>query len=130
MMKMAELSISRHPDGSVAVAQARPAPSLPATASRSGTLEDFTLLYDLASLISAGAVLASRCFDLGQPVHAELVSDQETGEQWVELVILARGGIREVRQARCQFTREWLRTYSRAATVAGIAEYRKKRGLR
>jgi hypothetical protein len=106
---MAELSLSQPSDGSVAVAQAVPAPPPTVAASHVGKLDDFTILHDLANLISAGAELASRCFNLDEPVRAELVSDQETGETWVELVILAKGGIPEVRQARRGFTRAWLR---------------------
>jgi hypothetical protein len=107
---MAELSLSRRSDGSGAIAETPALPSsLPSAATQGGAPEDFTLLHDLAGLISGGADLASRCFDLGRPVHPELVSDQETREQRVELVILVRDGIPEVRQARRQFTREWLR---------------------
>jgi hypothetical protein len=107
---MVELSLNRHSDESIMAAQAAaPATTLPSAACQDGTLNDFVTLNDLDELISAGAELASRCFDLHQPVNAEFVSDQETGEKWVDLVILAKGDIAAVRQARRRFTREWLR---------------------
>jgi len=106
---MNQLSLTQRSDGPIAVAQTAPAGASLHSAASPSSLDEFTRLHDLASLISSGAELASRCFDLDQPVHAELVSDQETGETWVELVILARGDIPEVRQARRRFTKEWLR---------------------
>jgi hypothetical protein len=73
------------------------------------SLEEFTDRHDLSGLIELGSNLASGCFELDEPVVARMTTDQDTGEEWIELSVSAKGDVSRVRQAHRTYTREWLK---------------------
>ncbi len=72
-------------------------------------LEEFADRHGLVDLIETGKRVAAQCFDLDGPVVARLTADPESGNEWVEIAVSAKGEIAEVRQAHRLFTREWLK---------------------
>ena len=73
------------------------------------SLEEFTDRHDLSGLIELGSNLASGCFELNQPAVARMTTDQDTGEEWVELAVSAKGDVPRVRKAHRTYTLEWLK---------------------
>jgi hypothetical protein len=73
------------------------------------SLEEFADHHDLSGLIELGSNLASGCFGLDQTVVARMTTDQDTGEEWIELAVSTKGDVPGVRQAHRTYTREWLK---------------------
>jgi hypothetical protein len=72
-------------------------------------LQEFADRHGLFDLIETGKRVAAQCFDLDGPVVAQLTADPESGNEWVEIAVSAKGEIPEVREAHRCFTREWLK---------------------
>jgi hypothetical protein len=65
---------------------------------------DRDLLTDLPEAIS----LISANFDMAVAPSLSVETDPETGEQWLEISVAARGTVAEIAAARRQHNRQWL----------------------
>ena len=83
------------------------APNLPPP-DVSGPLQEFTDRHGLAPLIESAKQLAEHCFTLDVPVLIRKVDDPESGDEWVEMRVRARGEIADVGKAHDEYTRRWL----------------------
>jgi hypothetical protein len=90
----------------------------PASVTLSPAVGEFCEGHGLTPFVGLIADLIRNSFDLAEPQNLSLNCDPESGEEWVEATVTARGTVQQIRDAYRNFTRAWL-----ASMPAAVQEH-------
>jgi len=74
----------------------------------SPAVQDFCRVRGLLPELQGTLSLINEHFAIAAPLALTIETDPETGDEWVEISVAARGSIVEVAEARRQYNRRWL----------------------
>jgi hypothetical protein len=70
-------------------------------------VEVFCQANGLITHVNSISDLARDSFDLAEPLTVSMSCDPESGEEWLEVTVTARGSVTNVREAYRELTRRW-----------------------
>lgn len=79
-------------------------------------VEEFCRTRGLLPELQDTLSLVTEHFAVAAPLGLTIETDPETGEQWVEISVAARGNVAEVAEARRRYNRRWLASAPKAIT--------------